>query len=168
MEANEILSQKDWRNIAINCQSYTSDFLVAAINAARQQAGKSVIDSPEYVSHQTLVNIVYKIIKQTNKCDKLGSLIWIDSDGKYVIPTNREITINKLPIGTKLMWDAPLNPHINPHQRITYPAIVTDRHWLRKWIKIKTQGTSQWMGPKSEFLRLPTSHELKTHSWPST
>lgn len=169
MEAHQILSEEDWKKVVNNCNSYTTEFLLSAINSHKEQRGGSTItiEASEYLSHQGLVEIALECIKETNTCDKYGTVVWIDLSGRFIIPTNKAIFINKLPVGTKLMWDAPPNELIEKNKRIIYPSIVIDRHWTRTMVKIKTYSTAQWMGPKSEYLRFPTEDEHNRLTWPS-
>lgn len=73
--------------------------------------------------------------------------------------------INNLKPGTKLMWDAPPIKEGNP--RIVYPALITEQHHNKTFVKVLTGRTSNWMGPDSEFLRQPTVDELNTLTWPT-
>lgn len=84
--------------------------------------------------------------------------------------------IKDLPIGTKLMWDAPepYNGYSSYTKttilgRICYPAIVVNREELiiELGTKIRTGEKSNWMGDENEFLRLPTEEELTTLTWPN-
>lgn len=77
--------------------------------------------------------------------------------------------IDNLPVGTKLMWDAPpIGEWYNNGQRIVYPAIVVDHHKTNEHLgaKIKTGHKSSWMGKENENLRLPTPEELEKEKWP--
>lgn len=78
--------------------------------------------------------------------------------------------IDKLKVGTKLMWDASPNCYVNePDKLIIYPAIVSDTNPPNKMslVKIKTSSyQANWMGPEQQYLRLPTEKELKTLIWP--
>lgn len=169
MKANRILTQTDWKRITANCNSYTSEFLLLAINEHKEQKREYVITAEAFsdLSHKLLVEEAIKCIRQTNKCDERGTLIWIDPEGKFVIPTNKELTIYRLPIGTKLMWDAPPMKHADGNMRVIYPAIVSEHHRTDKLIKITMRSTYQWMGPTSEYLRYPTDEETTTLKWPS-
>lgn len=73
--------------------------------------------------------------------------------------------IDKLPIGTKLMWDT--ESTIGGGKYI-YPAIITmyhiQPHPLK--VKIKTKLTSSWMSEECEYLRYPTEEELNSLQWP--
>ncbi|SIO53953.1 hypothetical protein [Chitinophaga niabensis] len=74
--------------------------------------------------------------------------------------------ISHLKTGTKLMWDAPPNNSINPNKRITYPAIVGEKHYDFPMVKIITGNKGNWMGPEEEYLRFPSNVELETLTWP--
>jgi hypothetical protein len=84
--------------------------------------------------------------------------------------------IKDLPIGIKLMWDAPepYPGYISVMQtsipgRVCYPAIIVNRESYVKELgtKVRTGARSHWMGDENEFLRLPTEEELKTLTWPN-
>lgn len=82
--------------------------------------------------------------------------------------------IDKLLIGTKLMWDAPKPyegyraPNTLDDSKILYTAIVSerDKDAHPRGTKIKTIGSSNWMGSENTFLRFPTEEELENYKWP--
>ena len=86
------------------------------------------------------------------------------------------MVIKGLPIGTKLMWDAP-EPYPGYSSfikttipgRVCYPAIIVNREEAVRELgtKVRTGMRSNWMGDENEFLRLPTEEELTTLTWPS-
>lgn len=81
------------------------------------------------------------------------------------------INLEGLPVGTKLIWDAPEpfegyaknSKHPN---RVFYPATVIGQDPKKKHTLIKTsEHSNNWMGYDSEYLRLPTKEELKDEVW---
>jgi hypothetical protein len=86
--------------------------------------------------------------------------------------------IKDLPIGTKLMWDAPIpfegyyNENKDYPGRIVYPCTLGKRHHL----KGEPQDSMRMVhGPKTinknwmraiEYLRYPTEEELLKFEWP--
>ena len=74
--------------------------------------------------------------------------------------------VNKLPVGTKLMWDARVSNLDVFDNSLVYPAIVIEQHHNKQWVKIKTTNNASWVGPYQDYLRLPTQEELDTLTWP--
>jgi len=83
--------------------------------------------------------------------------------------------IDKLPIGTKLMWDAPLlfegydNSRSLDKSKILYTAIISKKVTninQPKGVRVKTGIKNNWMGYEQEHLRLPTKEELEIYKWP--
>jgi hypothetical protein len=83
------------------------------------------------------------------------------------------MNIKGLKNGTKLIWDAP-EPYKgyskNPKHpgRVFYPAMVVEENNPKAnelGVKIKTLGSTNWMGFDNENLRFPTSEELLTEKW---
>lgn len=81
--------------------------------------------------------------------------------------------INDLPIGTKLMWDAPNpfenyeNPTSLDKTKILYTVIVAERVTNHpKGTKIRTLRSDNWMGNENQYLRYPTEIELEKYEWP--
>lgn len=81
------------------------------------------------------------------------------------------MNISKLEFGTKLMWEAHSRIMDNKTGEISpityvYPATIGEKHFNREWVKVITNRNSSWMGPDSQYLRLPTEEELNTLTWP--
>jgi hypothetical protein len=81
--------------------------------------------------------------------------------------------INDLPIGTKLMWDAPLpfegyvSSFSRDKSKILLTAIVSERDTKHpKGTRINTGQSNNWIGSENEYLRLPTEEELEKYEWP--
>lgn len=82
--------------------------------------------------------------------------------------------INDLPIGIKLMWDAPLpfegyvSAFSIDKSKILLPSIVSERDDNHpKGTRIYTGQFNNWMGSENEYLRLPTEDELEKDEWPT-
>lgn len=73
--------------------------------------------------------------------------------------------IDKLKIGTKLMWDPKANNPVTK-KKILYPAMVLDQHLDLDCVRILTGGSTNFMGPIETSLRLPTDKELEELTWP--
>lgn len=76
--------------------------------------------------------------------------------------------IDKLPKGTRLMWD-PKSNYPGTENPIIYPVTIGERHpdYNRtKGIKIYTASSAHYMGPEQGFIREPTAEELEKLIWP--
>lgn len=163
MKANDLLTKEDWERVEANCASYPHQILMEAVYADRAQTGNAVEVPEPGISYESLVKIVLETIRRTNTCDKHGTFVFIDPGGLYIVPTNKALNIQKLPVGTRLMWDSTVKETTGSSKRILHPAIITQRHWILPVVKVKLPGSSNWMGPTSEYLRFPTDMELKIH-----
>ena len=81
--------------------------------------------------------------------------------------------IDKLPTGTKLIWDVKtelFNAEIgkNEYVHYYYPCTVgeQDRSRQRHRTMIYSPSNRNWMSPEQEYLRLPTEEELTSLQWP--
>lgn len=78
--------------------------------------------------------------------------------------------LSKLPVGTKLMWDAP-NVYLTGSKigcPIICPAIIvghSEKNPLLGALIAASIHNKQYMGNENEYLRFPTENELKTLSW---
>ena len=77
------------------------------------------------------------------------------------------MNISELPIGTKLIWDAPepfpgyakqIKSPVSG--RVYYPAEIISKH-PTKGTFVKFGIVLQWMGAEQQYLRLPNESELK-------
>lgn len=84
--------------------------------------------------------------------------------------SEKGINLKGLPVGTKLIWDAP-EPYPgygrNPKKpgRVFYTAIVLEQQPERKRTRISTGAANNWMSYETEHLRLPTEQELVEENW---
>lgn len=84
------------------------------------------------------------------------------------------MNIKDMPVGTRLVWDAPEPFHGYVKQvygkdsdRIIHPAVIVEQQPERNRAKVRTSTKSNWMGYEQEWLRMPTDDEIATLNWPS-
>lgn len=87
--------------------------------------------------------------------------------------------VKNLPIGTKLVWDAPIpfegyhNENPNYPGRIVYPVMVGEHHGLKSGpqkemrMMYTRDNNGQWI-TESDYLRKPTDDELLKFTWPTS
>jgi len=81
------ISAEGWQQICEACHTSTRDFLLEAINETANQNGTGGITSEAeaFISHESLADIVFQLIQETNTCDNGGFHYWIDPKGIYKI-----------------------------------------------------------------------------------
>ncbi|WPV67513.1 hypothetical protein [Chitinophaga sp. LS1] len=81
------ITPEGWNEIYQACHASEKQFLLQAINETALRKGIPGMsdEAAKEVSQESLANLVFKIIQETNTCDNGGFSYWIDPGGIYKI-----------------------------------------------------------------------------------
>ena len=81
------ITPEGWNEIYEACHASEKQFLLEAINETAAQKGIAGIsvEAGNEISQESLADLVFQIIHDTNTCDDGGFKYWIDPKGYYKI-----------------------------------------------------------------------------------